>query len=65
MSKKRTVSEQWYDIFTDAGEAEQAIMLSTLQTIHRQSKRGKLAPAEQEQKTQEQKTLELKEPANG
>ena len=39
---KRTVEEEWYDIFADADLADQDAMLRVLAEIHRQSRRGKL-----------------------
>jgi hypothetical protein len=46
---KRTTEEEWYDIFADAGLAEQATMLQTLEAIHRQARRGRLSKKEEKE----------------
>ena len=39
---KRTIEQEWYDVFSDADVSEQAIMIRMCEQIHRQKRRGKL-----------------------
>jgi hypothetical protein len=44
---KRTVEQEWYDIFSDADLADQDAMLRVLTELHRQKRRGRLDKPEQ------------------
>ena len=43
---KRTIEQEWFDVFADADYADQDAMLRVLAELHRQKRRGKLPQAE-------------------
>lgn len=51
---KRTVEQEWYDIFADADLADQDAMLRVLAEINRQARRGKLGTPKQAELTEAQ-----------
>ena len=44
---KRSLEQEWYDIFADADVSEQIVMLRVIEALHREKRRGKIGQKEE------------------